>query len=482
MHYLPKEKEGYDLVQPACGQCVGRGIACGGYDSDRIFIYQRGGSNRSAPKGDTSPTPKTYVDEPSRHSFQIVPATSVSAIEVRNPSFTSVSILPPAGLAKSAYSQKTIAAFLDMYNPAGTIETTNVDAKELVTLLPMLSTRDEALQMAALAVGIAQLGITTKNEHLTRQGRALYGKALKETAVALRNPARANSESILVVPRVMALFELLFGAEPQSANQAKSWLSHAVGELAIIVSRGPAAFATDDVAHNLFTNARYRLLGPAIRCRRATILNTEEWKTLPWQGRTKTSEDLLVDILCGIPEILEAVDRLQYESMDSGERSAPGTWAQAEANVIYTPEIADTCTQITFPNIDVACITVRYWLTSLFLYSSLDIAAGIDLSTDFSLSHPDRPHPRPFARMITRSVDYFMQEKFGVTGLVALWFPLGNTLFYLNRNREADVEYIKTIMKAWNQPKLPSVMRDFLMSFRMTVDMTTLLATPIQGL
>ena len=211
-----------------------------------------------------------------------------------------------------------------MYNPAGTIETTNVDAKELVTLLPMLSTRDEALQMAALAVGIAQLGITTKNEHLTRQGRALYGKALKETAVALRNPARANSESILVVPRVMALFELLFGAEPQSANQAKSWLSHAVGELAIIVSRGPAAFATDDVAHNLFTNARYRLLGPAIRCRRATILNTEEWKTLPWQGRTKTSEDLLVDILCGIPEILEAVDRLQYESMDSGERSAPG--------------------------------------------------------------------------------------------------------------------------------------------------------------
>lgn len=84
--------------------------------------------------------------------------------------------------------------------------------------------------------------------------------------------------------------------------------------------------------------------------------------------------------------------------------------------------------------------------------------------------------------MITRSVDYFMQEKFGVTGLVALWFPLGNTLFYLNRNREADVEYIKTIMKAWNQPKLPSVMRDFLMSFRMTVDMTTLLATPIQGL
>ncbi|KAI4908596.1 uncharacterized protein J4E92_010789 [Alternaria infectoria] len=493
-----KRKKGCDLVQPECGQCKERGIACGGYDSDRIFIYQKGsGPTRPAPKLGRHATPEKSPGQPPRQGMQIMQFNPVSTPGTQQTCSMSIPIMLPDALARSAYSEKTMATFLNMYNPQGVIHTTNTDAKEFVSLLPLLSTRDEALQMAALAVGITQLGVTSDNEALTRQGRTLYGKALKETAVALQNPARASSESLLVVPRVMALFDMLFGAEPNTTNQAKSWLSHCEGELAMIVSRGPEIFAENDAAHRLFTNARYRLLGPAIRGRKPTILNEEEWKTIPWKGRTKSSDDVLIDILCGIPELLGAIDKLQFE--DLGEQEREGlqvytiakcwtlhfeleAWVNAEANAIYTPEIVSNATPITFPSIDIACVTVRYWLTALFLYSTLDVASGIDLYTDTSLSHPDRPHPRPFARMIMKSVDYFLQEQFGVTGIMAIWMPLGNSLFYLNRNRIPDEEYIMSIMRTWHKPKLPSTMREFLKSFRETVDFRTLLAKPMSEL
>ncbi|KAI2480279.1 hypothetical protein Ptr902_08460 [Pyrenophora tritici-repentis] len=403
----------------------------------------------------------------------------------------------PDSLARSAYQEKTMATFLRIYNPQGVVRATNADAREFVSMLPLLSSRNQALQMAALAVGITQLGVTTDNEALTHQGRTLYGRALRETAVALRNPTRVASESMLVVPRVMALFDLMFGAEPESASQAKSWLSHVEGELAMIVNRGPEAFSKSDAAHAIFVHARYRLLWPAFRSRTSTILNNKEWKTLPWKGRTKSSNDHLLDILCDIPELLEAVDKLQFEPMKEADREGLQVytlsrcwtlhfqlqeWVDTEANAIYIPKIIDTSTPITFPNIDIACITVRHWLASLFLYSALDIASGIDPTTDTLLSHPDRPHPRPFARMIIKSVGYFLQEKFGITGVMAMVMPLGNALLYMNRNREPDEGYIMEIMDLWYQPNMPSTLREFLQSFRQTVDIRTSRAIPTRQL
>jgi hypothetical protein len=438
-----------DLVQPACGQCKERGITCGGYDSDRIFIYQSGGSNRSPPKTGRNATTKGSPEQPLRYDMQMVQVKAAPNPGIWNAQPAAFPVTLPDSLARSAYSEKTIATFLSMYNPKGSIRVDNTDAREFVSLLPMLSVREEALHMAVLAIGVTQLGTTMGNEDLTRQGRILYGKALKETAVALRNPARANSESLLVVPRVMGLFDMLFGAEPGNYNQARSWLSHSEGELALLLSRGPEAFSKDVAVHSLFTNARYRLLGPAMRSRKPTILNSVEWKTLPWKGRSKTSDDVLIDMLCEILELTEAVDKLTFLTMSEKERKGLQVqtvaqcwtihfqlqaWINAEANAIYIPELDDSSTPITFPNMDIACTTLRYWLTALFLYSSLDIASGIDPTTDTDLSHPDRPHPRPFARNIARSVDYFFQEDFGITGFTAIWMPLGK-YFIITRAR-----------------------------------------------
>ncbi|RMZ70785.1 c6 zinc finger domain [Pyrenophora seminiperda CCB06] len=492
-----KRKKGCDLITPECGQCKERGIKCGGYDSDRIFIYQSGGSNTSVLKESRQATTKISSEQPHRYGTQMICVRPACMLGIRNTRPNPVQIVLPDSLARSAYREQTMASFLRIYNPQGVIRATNADAREFVSMLPLLSSRNEALQMAALAVGITQLGVTSDDEALTRQGRTLYGKALRETAVALRNPIRVASESMLVVPRVMALFDLMFGADPDSTNQAKSWLSHVEGELAMIVNRGPEVFSKSDAAHAIFVHARYRLLWPAFRSRQSTILNQEEWKRLPWKGRAKSSDDSLVDILCGMPELLEAVDRIQFEPMAEADREGLQLytlakcwtlhfqlqeWVDTEANAIYIPNIIDTSTPITFPNIDIACVTVRYWLAALFLYSALDIASGIDATTDSLLSHPDRPHPRLFARMIIKSVEYFLQEQFGVTGVMAIAMPLGNALLYMNRNRQVDEEYIMTIMNVWFEPDMPSTLREFLQSFRQTVDIKTSLAIPTRQL
>lgn len=276
----------------------------------------------------------------------------------------------------------------------------------------------------------------------------------------------------------MALFEILFGAELESPKQARNWLSHAEGENALIILRGPEAFV-EDGPHQIFASARFRILIASVRVRRRSIFNEERWKTIPWRGRVKSPNDTLLDIFAGIPEVLENVDRFgtprsgspQDEAKDLETSAKCWTlhfqlqeWAAINKHEIYTPEDADTPTPIDFPDLELACLTSRFWVASLLLYSTLDTASGVP-PTDTECTHPNRPHPRQFARLIARSVQYFFQEDLGVTGPITISFPLGNCLLYLTtRNSAFDAEYMGLIFRELQNPKLPGVIQDFLMS------------------
>lgn len=457
-----------DLVQPACGQCNERGIVCGGYDTDRIFIYQANEKRKKVapPPVEARMVPvKTASDANMRTSRQPRP----------------ISVVLPDALRRSAYTEKTLDAFISMYIPRGQYRASNADSQGFVDVLPILIIRDKALQKAVLAVGTAALGRTTDDETLNRQARALYGNALTETALALRDPIRANSEAMLLVPRTMALFEILFGAD-KSEDQASSWLSHAIGEMALITSRGAGSFSKDDAAHSLFVNARFRLLISAVRTRKSTILNAIEWKTLPWGSITKTPNDTLCDIFCGVPELMQAMDliisgtlsqkrveRLRAQIITKAWSLHLGLqdWLTTNSKEVYTPEIIDSLVPLSFPSLEIACQTVRYWVVALLIYSNLDFAANVpETPTSWAITHPDRPHPRMYARLLARSASYLFQEQHGIMGATAMSFPLGMTLFYMSRNPAADGPYLGMIMKAWNDPNLPSAIRDFLASLK----------------
>ncbi|CAG5158151.1 uncharacterized protein ALTATR162_LOCUS5009 [Alternaria atra] len=484
-----KRKKRCDLQRPECRQCQGRDTACGGYDLDRIFVYQTGRGNdfaakKPVPNPDTGATPSQPLQR-----NQMLPVGSVLESKVWNPRQPPSIILPDA-FARSAYTEKVMSTFIQMYLPRGRLAAADAEGREFVNMLSLLTVRDQALQLAVQAIGTAALGQSTGDEALTRQGRVLYGAALSETAAALRDSSRAKSEAALMVPRIMALFEVLFGAEASSPARAKSWLSHAIGETALILGRDAEAYSYTDTAHSMFVNTRFRLVVSAVRTRTATVLNNKEWKTLPWRSRVKTVNDTLVDIFCGVPELREAVETLgssAFSESKAGELRRHTVakawtlhhqlqdWLVANPRAIYTPTAPDcfdrinTIKPISFPHFECACGTLRYWVVALLIYSHLDTASGISPEDDWSTEHSDRPHPRKYARLIARSAPYFFQEQHGLTGATTMSFPLGMALLYMSRNVPADSRYISMAMKAWEQPLLASAVRDFLASMTKTL-------------
>jgi hypothetical protein len=392
------------------------------------------------------------------------------------------SIVLPEGFVQPAYTEGALSAFIQLYLPHGGLEAADSEGREFVNLLPLLTVRNQALQLAIQAIGTAALGQSTGDEALSLQGKVLYGKALSDTAAALRDASQAKSEAVLMVPRIMALFELLFGAEASSPTRAKSWLSHAVGGMALILGRGPEAYSYTDMAHSLFVNTRFALVVSAVRTRKATVLNNEEWKTLPWRNRTKTANDTLVDIFCGVPALREAVEALSSPTLSKSEAEVLRRytaakawilhlqlrdWLVANPGVVYTPIVADgtdSLTPVSFPHFGYACRTLRYWVVALLVYFYLDTASGISPQDDWSTVRNDRPHPRVYARLIARSASYFLQDRYGFTGATTVSFPLGMALVYMSGNVSADAQYISMVTTALEQPLLPGTIRDFLTS------------------
>lgn len=286
----------------------------------------------------------------------------------------------------------------------------------------------------------------------------------------------------------MALFEILYGAEANTTQQAQSWLSHAEGEIALFVARGPEAF-TEDIAHCFFIMGRYRPLIAAVRIRKRTVLNEKRWKTVPWRGRIKTPEDTLLDIMAAVPEVLENVDRFGTLSPDTPEdrerdlrtlakcwdlHNQLQNWLLTNEHEIYIPDTLEA-TPIEFAHFQSACLTIRYWVLGLLIYSTLDTACRVP-NTDTATSHPCRPHPRYFARLIARSAAYFFREEFGVTGPTRFSFPLGNAMLFMRRDMALDREYLALVKETWNNSNIPSAIKNFLNSLRLSV--TTPLAPP----
>ena len=157
----------------------------------------------------------------------------------------------PDGLARSAYAERSLGAFWDVYFPAAKGLHTNRFGSTLQTLY----VQDEALRIATMALSSASMGRERGDRAFTEQGRKLYGRGLREMTSAIRNPSRATSDALLAVPRVMGLFEILFGADMNLTLQARSWRSHAEGELAIFKARGPEGHV-EGAGHQLFIDGR----------------------------------------------------------------------------------------------------------------------------------------------------------------------------------------------------------------------------------
>lgn len=205
--------------------------------------------------------------------------------------------------------------------------------------------------------------------------------------------------------------------------------------------------------------------------RKATPLNNDEWKTVPWGKRPKTPKDLLLDILVSLPGVLEDVDRLSDDPRNLVLRAEIVKecrrvekeltfWATRYEDLIYRPWIDSV--PLTFSSLTVAYMTVVYWTTSLILHEALEASLS-----EASPAPASRSGSRKFARSIALAVPYFFQESCGLWGAMTIAFPMAMSLMSLKRSSEAeDKRFLRVMVDAWTDPNIPSLIRDFLRSMR----------------
>ncbi|KAF1994532.1 hypothetical protein P154DRAFT_624623 [Amniculicola lignicola CBS 123094] len=455
-----RRKKGCDLKLPTCGQCAAKGLVCA-YDRDRVFVRQyvhKAGS--SSPPGSNDDASRAIVWRP----YFVTPNLQTD-------------IALPLTLARSAHGEKSPEVFFEMYAPRSKTSGTRAGLcnDDLSNTLPRLYVQDDALKVALLAIASAVMGKETGDQALIAQGRALYGRGLQEMANALKDPDRAQSEALLAVPRVMGLFEILFGADMNVQLQARSWRSHAEGELSMMMIRGPAAHQSG-MAHQLFVDGRQNPIIASVRTRKATILNTPAWKNIPWATQPKIPKDTLIDIFAEMPGLLEQMIQLPNHRIAASIISACQRidqdlehWATTHESLTYTPT-TEAPTPITFPNLATAHLSLLYWTTSILLYQSLAAALSSTTPTTTLTPLPHSPlnrarNPRFYAHCITRSVAYCFNPLHGIFGASIIAFPIGMTLFHMRLfPHEEDDVYKQLISRAWESDKLPASIKAFLTS------------------
>jgi hypothetical protein len=242
-----------DLKRPECDQCTQRGLDCGGYDEDRMFVDQNARFINTASTAVSRVPTRTRRPSPPRDT-----QNDALLFEQAGLALSRHEVVLRDSLARSAYNEKTIEMFRYAYAPTSGVYSSaaaSSSANKFPDLMPTLYVQDDALRLALLATSAASTGQATGDVWMFEQGKQLYSRALGEMSKAVRDPQRSRSPAVLAVPRVMGLFEILFGADINLNVQARSWKSHAEGELALMKARGPQGLA-DGVLHDLFVDGR----------------------------------------------------------------------------------------------------------------------------------------------------------------------------------------------------------------------------------
>ena len=150
------------------------------------------------------------------------------------------------------------------------------------------------------ALALAFYGKVHRQSKIVQQGADCYGKALRELAYDL------NDENAMWSPSVLLSVFLLAHYESIKSIRSEGWIKHAGGAERLLELRGSGRYQSLEERH-IFEAARPTIAMNAIwNCKRA-FLDQKEWLTLPRAQDLdqKSAMNLLIDIVCIIPGLLE---------------------------------------------------------------------------------------------------------------------------------------------------------------------------------
>ncbi|KAI1261096.1 hypothetical protein F5Y18DRAFT_403422 [Xylariaceae sp. FL1019] len=395
-----RRKKGCDRARPVCGQCSNAGIECGGYQRERVFLNHNQDTESS------------------------------SALVSYRKTLGSPPLLQSDTLLKSAHVELCICTFLNRYLPAygqASVRSDSAAAFDFVEIAHQLHTSDQGIQQGLLSLSLCAQG---QRNH----GFEAYGRALRKLNTTLRSPGRVQSDSALILCKLLSLFEVYFGGlVPDNCTQSQNWENHLLGQLAILQARSPYDYQTGQ-SHALFTEGRYLFLLAAIKSRTRCPLNTPEWRTIPWRKHPKSNMQKLLDIIADLSEILADVDEMCNDDVTKTperkgeimgacwdidlqlrvwyEEAKPLKVFRDDNDALYEPCGKD--------DVALSHMTVTYWTTYSLLYTTmyslLDGPPG---------DYPESINPRGYLRKIALAIPYFWRPDIGTRGGQLAAFSLG---------------------------------------------------------
>ncbi|KAI1810993.1 hypothetical protein GGS20DRAFT_140781 [Poronia punctata] len=410
-----RRKKGCDRQRPTCTQCSAIGLECGGYERETVFINhsQHTKANavaviyrkQRAELADTARTPRDVDD-----------------------------IALPHDLARSAYIEKYISIFLSRYLGASS----SASYPDWIEIAHNRHTSDKAVQLSLLSFGLFAVG-------QPELALLSYSGALQRLQLALYDGEKAQEESTFATCKLLTLFEIFHGHDPNWLSQGLKWHSHLGGQIAIIKLRSPYEYQRG-ASHHMFAEAQYALIFSSLKERKRYALNTPEWRTIPWEHEPKAARDKLCDLFADLTDIVADTDHMRYCD-DPVMRDILRIKVVEECRNLdqrlrnwldETGELKD------FPAINLAAAydpdyepagptdphefilaqtTMLYWLIYILLFSTL---ASIH---DPSMSYiPEDLDARPFMRRLANALPYLWSRKAGLKGASIAAMPWGMAL------------------------------------------------------
>jgi hypothetical protein len=232
------------LEKPICGVCARSNRECGGYQRDIIFVFDARTKKESPPPKSSSPAESSRKVSPSNENNMMVPKGFQTTISTVDPSASRHPRMLPSPSTRTIYRNQVISEFVTMLLPSAF-------SMNWLLFLPSYQHFTPALETAALAVCIAQIGHMNASPSLARESLKLYVQGLGELQKALWSEDLMYSDETLAACMLLLPYEM----RQRPEQTAGAWIGHMDGCAKLIESRGPDSFNTE-FGHELFSGFR----------------------------------------------------------------------------------------------------------------------------------------------------------------------------------------------------------------------------------
>lgn len=177
------------LEKPACARCRKAGLACEGYDTDRIFVV-------SDPSGryNASQAARSSARSADRHQVHL--SSGIANLRL---------------LTQPAYESRCIDLFWEAYFPSGRPLPESLSRSYMCSwteTAQKLYTQDDSLRYALWANCLLMTGRRYHDAWMLREGPRMYGKALAGLRSSLSISGRVRRDTLIATVKLLTMFEV----------------------------------------------------------------------------------------------------------------------------------------------------------------------------------------------------------------------------------------------------------------------------------